>query len=208
MLQACSCASIGAKGIRFCPACHRYWVGDRELDSVSRVISQIFPKKSWDGVDKAVVEHARIRGERVDAYACEYIRTGNVAIQPGEWKEVRDRVDIVCDWIDATKADRIETQQIAYSEKDGVASTKDFDVWVGGSLTIIDLKNTYQAESSWKLQLGCQAAYSGDVSGLFVLHVSPSVYGKKGCRLLPYDLDECSELWKRAVEWYKAMKTL
>lgn len=200
--MTCCCGSIGASGLRYCATDHRYWMGDVELASVSRVIATVYPKKSWDGVDMAVVERARIRGERVDHYLSEYVAKGNVTLNPGEWKEVDQRLDIAVRWWDRNIRGTVHVQKILHSEKDKVAGTADFVV--GDS--VIDLKNTAQLEKSYKLQMGAYGEYA-DAGSLHVLHVNPKLY-KEGCRLIPFDRDNCRALWRKAVTWFQTIREI
>lgn len=201
--MTCCCGSIGATGIRLCPDHHRYYLGDRELASVSKVISAVYPRKSWDGVDRAVVDNARVRGEAVDRLLAEYATTGNVTVPPGTRIDVIQRFEICQLWWDKNvNGVPVEAQKILYSEADGVAGTPDF---VLGDY-ILDLKNTYQAEISWVLQLGAAVDY-GKASTAGILHVSPKVY-REGCRLLKYDADDCRQIWRQAVTWWKTIQRL
>ena len=197
------CQTIGAPAeIRYCDAHHRYFWGDQRLTSVSAVISACYPKKSWDGVDMAVIEHARERGIRVDRLLTEYVATGNVVVPAGEWSEVIDRFERAMSWWDRTVGytlqGPIQTQKILYSQLDGVAGTADFVI----GDTVIDLKNTAQLEKSYALQLGSYALYSGSRS-CAVLHVT-----KDSCKLVSYDAAKCIEYWKSCVQWYRAMEEL
>lgn len=201
--MTCCCGSIGNRdGIRFCAPDHRYWLDDRELVSVSKVIATCYPKKSWDGVDRAVVERARTRGERVDRYLSEYVATGNVTLNPGEWREVDERVEIAVKWWDQNIRGRVHVQKILHSERDGIAGTADFVI--GDS--VIDLKNTAQLEKSYKLQMGAYGEYA-DAGSLHVLHVNPKLY-KEGCRLIAFDRDACRDLWRKAVTWFQTIREI
>ena len=55
-----------------------YFKGKQEFTSVGRVIKTLLPP-AYDGVDPAVLEHARIRGERVcirEAFVTQRIEAG------------------------------------------------------------------------------------------------------------------------------------
>lgn len=198
-IVACTCGSVGNKnGIRFCAKCHRYWNDDTELASVSSVIRDIYPKHSWDKADPAKVAHAKERGIRVDRYLTEYLSTGRVTMNPGEWREVQDRFDMVTEWCEKNLRGRVESQVIVYSTRDGVAGTADIRI----SDTIIDLKNTWSIEKSYALQMGAYGEY-GDAANLHVLQVK-----QEGIRLVPFDRDYCTLLWRQGVGWWKSIKEL
>lgn len=187
---------------------HTYWhmPTGQELTPVSRVIQAVYPAKSWDGVDRSVVDNARIRGERVDAYLAHYIRNGRVDTTPGERRDVIQRLKIAIDLLDGTYgAHFMEPQKIVYDLEDGVAGM--VDISVDHFYAIVDLKCCYATEPSWKLQIGAYATYSR-CSEAKVIHISPSVYKQDGGEVIPYDVEECKLIWHRAILWYRTMQRL
>ena len=186
--------------VRFDAENHRYWLGPRELKSVSAVIRTVYSPKSWDGVDPDVVDRARVRGEAVDKYLSAYIANGNVVVPYGESDDVKERFEIAARLWDKAYPNGIavQVQPIVYSEEDGIAGTADFIV---DGETVVDLKNTYRPEHSWKLQIGAYSAYSG-ARNARVLHVSPKVHPGGGV-WLPYNVVDCKAIWQDAVKWYK-----
>jgi hypothetical protein len=186
--------------VRFDAEAHRYFLGSRELKSVSAIIRTVYSPKSWDGVDPDVVEKARDRGERVDKYLSAYVGAGNVIIPYGESDDVKERFEIAARLWDQAYPNGIavHVQHIVYSEEDGIAGTADF--LVDGE-TIVDLKNTYRPEHSWKLQIGAYSAYSGATNAR-VLHISPKVHPSGGT-WLKYNVADCKAIWQDAVKWYK-----
>src|SRR5439155_17906785 len=88
--------------IQFNPDTHEYFhvPTRRKLLSVSAVIATVYSTKSWDGVDPAIVENARIRGSLVDRYMSTYIRDGQVVIE-GESADVTDRIKVAHYWYEA-----------------------------------------------------------------------------------------------------------
>ena len=197
--MTCCCGSIGASGMRMCEDHHRYWLGDKELASVSSVIRSVYPKKSWDGVDRAVIERARERGSRVDAYLSKYVTTGNVMTEPGEWVEVLERLDrVVAWWNRNVNGVPVSTQKILYSERDGIAGTADFVI---GDM-VMDLKNTAQIEKSYAIQVGAYAEYE-NASRAGVLHVTA-----KSCAFVPYNAEDIRSLWNQARQWWQCIRKL
>lgn len=184
---------------------HKYWYGGRELASVSSVIRTVYNKKTWDGVDEAVVENARIRGSLVDDYFSEYLRTGFVDIPEGERMDVLDRVIIAHKLFKKHFGDIAAIPQvIVFSLEDGVAGTVDIDC----DDLAIDLKATYSPEPSWILQLGAYIKYKGAKRGA-ILHVSPKLYKNNGGgKVIHVDADEAVKLWDDALVWWKRTKDL
>lgn len=189
--MTCICKSVSST-IAMCPDHHKYWLNGNELASVSKVISQVYPRKSFDGVDPAVIERARERGVRVDRYLAAYVTTGDVTTEPGEWIEVLQRLERCIGWWDKNmNGTRVDCQPILYSEAHGVAGTADFRI---GDF-VLDLKNTAQAEASWKLQLGAYGEY-GNSAKVGILHST-----KDSCRYLDYANQECRDMWMEAIRW-------
>jgi hypothetical protein len=172
------------------------------------VIKTVYPKKSFDDAPEERVAFARERGVRVDRYLAEFVEKGTVTIAPGEWDEVKQRFEICAEWWEGAMAgiDEVKAQPILYSIEDGVAGTPDFLVR-NGRLCVLDLKNTYNPEKAWKLQLGAAAEYA-NADEVCILHVSPKVHKKTGCKLIEYDAAECRELWRSAVAWWKCIQRI
>src|SRR5262245_18955913 len=79
----CTCQTIGApKELRRCEEHHRYWLGDRQLDSVSKVIHTLLPT-DFSAVPPLVLECARLRGIIVDTYFSEWL-TDPINVVPVE----------------------------------------------------------------------------------------------------------------------------
>lgn len=209
-ISLCECETIGApQQIRFCRDHHRYWFGDRRLASFSHVLNTVYPQKreELEKLDPEVLEHARERGIRVDRYACEYVTTGRVEIPAGEWQEVLDRLGIFVEWFEKTKPIVRGVQQIVHDLDDGIAATKDFDFVLAGTPVIVDLKNTYSPDWTWKAQLGCHGRYSKNGADLYALHINPKLYTKTGYKLIPYSPEECMGIFDAARSWWKVLGT-
>ena len=172
---------------------------------MSEVIRIVYATKSWDGVDPAIVENARIRGTLVDHYMSTYIRDGSVIIE-GESADVTNRIKVAHYFYESLFfAMPAEAQVIVYSLTDGVAGT--MDVWVDHKI-IVDIKSTYSIEHSWVLQLGAYAEYAPiapERAG--IIHISPKTY-KNGGKWLEYDVERCRRYWRNAVAWWKESQTL
>ena len=203
-LVSCRCGSIGnVDGIRFCAGHHRYWLNDRELSSVGKVIKTVFPT-SYDGADPAVLENARVRGVLVDQYFCQYLQ-----LKPGEEfsvgterQDVKDRLKALIPWWERSELEVIATQEIVYSEADGIAGALDIRCSDGISEHVIDLKCVSELKPAYALQLGAYLTYSNaDCVG--ILHSTA-----KGVKLVSYDADRCRWWWQHAVDWYRTMQEI
>ncbi len=210
VLAACFCSTIGApEEIRFCAEHHRYFYGDRRLASFSQMLRTVYPQKQaeLEKIPPEVLEHARERGIRVDRYASEFLLTGEVTIDTGEWQEVQDRTGFFVDWCERVRPEVRSVQEIVYSLEDGLAATMDFRLVLDHAPIIVDMKNTASPDWTWKVQLGCHARYSG-LANVYVLHVNPGLYKKTGLKLIPYDLLECVTMFEAALAWWKVLKVV
>ena len=200
----CQCCTIGApKEIRFCDADghHKYWFGDRELTSVSKVIRTVYPT-DYSAVDPVVLETARVRGVAVDEYFSAYLTTGEVTVMPGEREDVLDRLDRLIDWWEKSGMVAREVQATVFHEGDGVAGTFD----IGTEELIVDLKNVSALNQSYILQLGAYLTMDKQQFPLrspAILHVT-----KDKVKLVPYEAKKCKQAWQSAVGWYRTMETL
>src|SRR5438876_7239342 len=197
--EACVCGLEERADIFRCPH-FRYFKGKKEFTSVGRVIKTLLPP-AYDGVDPAVLEHARIRGERVDAYFSEYLRSGTVTLNAGEWQEVLNYLERLINWWDRQNLHATEVQKIVYSESDGIAGT--LDIRTTGA--IYDVKCVSQCQPAYALQLGGYALYadSKNLPDVGIIHVT-----KNGVRLVNYTALHCAEQWANAVAWYQTLKEL
>jgi hypothetical protein len=194
----CACQLVVSEEIRLCQICHRYWKGTQEFTSVSRVIRTLFPT-DYSMVDPEVLEHARIRGARVDAYFSEYLRSGTVTLNSDEWEEVQDYLGRLITWWDKQGFHATAIQEIVYSETEGIAGS--LDIRMKGA--ILDVKCVSKLQPNYGLQLGAYAYYRNSLTDLGIIHVT-----KKGVRLVNYDARKCVDQWYYAVKWYKTMQEL
>lgn len=209
-ILSCECCIVQGD-IRYCATRHTYTYipENRELDSVSKIVSTVYSTKSWDGVDPEVIRNANERGTAVDQYMAAYVRTGDIVIPGSERRDVAERVLIAHRLWAETYEDatiQAESQKILFNLDDGAAGMADFAItYPDQSVRIVDLKCTYSTETSWLLQIGAYATYSG-AGFADILHVSPAVYKKTGGgRIIPYDVPFCKGLWADAIAWWKRM---
>src|SRR5437870_3539816 len=184
--ELCECQLQISDDIRLCKLCHRYSKGKREYVSVSKVIRTVYPT-DWSAIDPEVLEHARVRGERVDAYFCEYLKSGNVTLQPGEWSEVKDYLDRLIQWAERERLQPEALQEIVYSDADGVAGTLD----IRDSGAILDLKCVSSLQPGYALQLGAYAEYNKDTHTVGIIHVT-----KQKVQYVKYDALKCRQQWR------------
>ena len=210
--EPCECC-ITDGDIRFCKTKHTYThiPTDTPLTSVSKVIQTVYSTKSWDGVDPAVVENARVRGEMVDAALAEYVSTGAVSMTATA--DVTERLEIAVrlwdKYRDSCKlTGDIRSQHILYSVEYGIAGTADF---THDGAHILDLKTTYNTELSWGLQIGAYAFMLNgmtkqEIRSASIIHISPKVYKDAGGVIIPCDVDQCVTQWIEALIFWKRMK--
>lgn len=216
-VSTCCCGSVGAeKRIRFCPDHHRYFLGDKELASVSKVL-RVLPQGmcsscGWPiysnhvpGCDvRANIDHARERGIRVDRYAQEFIRSGRCRVPAGEWTEVRELLKKLIPWLEAGGLTKARTQVIVHDEE--IAGTMDFVL----EHFIQDLKCTYDVDKAYRLQLGAyadlyQKTFGVEPVGVGVIHVTAR-YAQP--RWNPFNLHECREDWQTVKAMWRLSKRL
>ncbi len=179
---------------------------DRKWISVSRVIDSVL-KKSFDGVDPAVLANAAERGRKTEDYCTAILKDGYVIIPEGEREDVRDRVKAFYDWFSTVKPALIASQKIVHGEVDGVAGCLDY-LWVGHQgRTLADLKCTAQPEKSWALQLGAYVTYCDvETDECGILHLNPKF--KNGWIWRAYDPMIVKSQWASALNWFKTLQSL
>jgi hypothetical protein len=215
---ACACGSIGApETIRRCDEHWTYWLGDRRMESVSRVIKTLCPA-DYSKVDPIVLEVARLRGQFVDTYFSEWLQDPHGVEHPGRVHRIiadqfpRDHeenaADTVCrimalmDWWKASGLKATAVQKTVFSESEGIAGTFD----LATEDTIIDLKCVSKLQPNYSLQLGAYLQMESDDwlnKGAAILHVT-----KEKVRLVKYDPMRCLAQWRSAVNWYSTLKEL
>lgn len=172
--QACVCSSIGEDPtkVRFCVDCHRYWRGDKQLHSVSKVLRLMWPiKPSWDNVNPAVVENARDRGVETDRLFSLYVIGGLDRIPKGTRKDSVELFFKVRRWWDAHKHGAVRSQVIlADSEIAGMTDVIDDD-------DLYDLKCTSEVEKTYELQLAAYgelhfATFKRPAKSLTIIHAT------------------------------------
>lgn len=192
--------------VRLCVTHHRYHIRAKELVSVSAVIKSTWPiPADYSKADPAVLEHARDRGSRVDAYFTEYLNTGAVTIQAGEWTEVLDLLEKLVVWWDANlsfRSSQAKSQVILHDDR--IAGTCD----VLAAFGLYDLKTTYNIESTYHLQVGAYADLYLSMTGqeppeIGIIHVTRRYAQPK---LIPLDLQQCLHDWRVLRAMYELVQ--
>lgn len=189
------------------PETHIYSDGtDRKWTSVSKVISTVMAK-SWEGVDPAVIANAADRGQRVENYATEILKTGGCVTAPNEREDVLERVECFYRWYEASAISLVAAQLKVSDEPNGIAGTLDFILSGTAGDAIVDLKCTAQPEASWALQLGAYSSmYPAPHDVVGVLHVNPKY--AKGWIWREYDPFIVRSQWASALNWYRTLESL
>ncbi len=184
---------------------HRYTLEGKPLVSVSKVIYSLI-KKSFEGVDEAVLKNAAERGILVEKYATEWLQTGGVETPADERLDVLDRLECFGRWRDAVEPTMIEAQRLVWS--DDAAGMLDFVLSIAGKRYIVDLKCTAQPEATWILQVGAYLKMHPDTSidGGAVLHINPKY--KQGYIWREYAKADAIAKWSAALEWYRILTQL
>ena len=164
----CTCGSIGAQGVRLCPDHHRYFNGDKELVSVSRILADCWPiKPTWDKADPAVVANANDRGCVVDALFSAYVIGKLDRIPAGTRLDAVDLFYKLRKWWDSFPHNTVQSQVILHDAQ--VAGTCD----VIADDVIYDIKTVYELQPSYYLQDGAYGSlYPRPVAGLRLIHVT------------------------------------
>lgn len=199
---ACVCASIGAPAdiVRFCEECHRYWKGDKELKSVTKVLKTTWPfKPDFSRADPMVLENARDRGCVVDSLFTAYLRGHLKAIPRGTRTDAVELFFRLKRWWDERKHDSVQSQVILADDE--IAGTCDVlaDDW------IYDVKSTYDIEPMYELQLGAYAqlhfaSFQKPVKGIGIIHVTNRYATPK---LVKIDLHTALQDWATLRECYR-----
>ncbi len=201
----CNCASIGEDPaiVRLCPACHRYWKGDKQLWSVSWLLKRLWPiKPSFDGVNPEIIENARERGTEVDRLFSAYVIGALDRIPKGTRQDSFSLFSKARRWWDNHKHGEVRSQVIlADDEVAGTCDVKDDDI-------IYDLKCTYNIEHTYPLQLAAYgqlhfSTFGRPVKSLNIIHVSERFSEPK---IIKVDLVSTMEEWMIIRQMWKMVQ--
>jgi len=201
MSYACPCWEAPVPEIRFCPEHHLYMVGDRKLTSVSTIIKSTWPiKPDFTNADPAVLEHARVRGIRVDSYFQQYL-AGECRLAANEWTDVAHRLDMLIEWWESQRIEGAIATQVMLHAGD-IAGTPDLIV---GNGSIYDLKCTSRLEPIYAMQVGGYADLYEQMIGeapeeLGLIHVT-----KRDVRFVPVDKNDVNE-WRQLRDMWRLVQ--
>ncbi len=206
-VQVCTCGSIGAdpKTVRLAECHHRYFRGDKELVSVSKILRSVWPiKPDYSAAPTEVLENARLRGIDADTLVSLYVegklREGTLIREDALmlFREFRP-------WWKKREHRTVRAQVILADDE--VAGTCD----LMPDQSIYDLKTTYDIEAYYPLQLGAYGELYKSMYGVFpdalgIIHLTKRFNGP---RFINLDIEECVRDWKlmRAV-WTMAQRRI
>lgn len=135
---------------------HAYWLGDKRLISVTRLLKKHGLSTDYSGVSSDILEKAAKKGSAVHSEIEEYIKNGAVGFTPefmgyidlaDELQFVAEKSEVVlpCDDIPDAEIDNY----IIAGTADIIGNSKD-------GLTLVDVKNTQKVDiryCSWQLSL-------------------------------------------------------
>lgn len=198
----CTCSSIGEDPtkVRFCGDCHKYWKGDKQLHSVSKVLRTIWPlKPSWDNVDPSVIENARERGTEVDRLFSLYVIGGLDRIPKGTRQDSFELFAKARRWWDHRKHGEVRSQVILADNE--IAGTCD----VMDDENIYDLKCTHDIEATYPLQLAAYgelhfATFRKPAKSLNIIHCTKRYAEPK---IIKVDMVSTLEDWMTMRQMWK-----
>lgn len=202
---------------------HQYFDLDsgEQLTSVTQVIRLLKIRKSFHGVDQAILDFASERGKAVESILYALLRGEQASIDVPQWEQngtslsasIRQRVPGIQQWVKDSGCVYIADQKMVCDLESGVAGTLDLIADVpsdsGTHRYVIDVKATAKEEFlHWSCQLGAYVSMylnecpSPDLR-CAILHINPKF--KKGYIFREYDLADCSDKWSFArAAWLKS----
>lgn len=191
----CVCHIIGERDVlRFAECHHRFFLNDRELPSVTKILRACWPvKPDFSAAPADVLENARIRGSALDELCSAYVAGKLDRIPAGTREDVKDLFLKALPWFD----EALKTGPLKAQERltDGfVAGITDFT----GEAIVFDLKGTYDIEPYYPVQVGgyielFEAQYKRQVEAAGILHVTARLPKP---RWIPLNVAECRDDWK------------
>lgn len=184
------------------PIAHRYSdESGRQYVSVSKIIQECYPEKTWGDAPIERVEYARNRGVAVEAYFNQYLLAGTVDVPAGEMEDRLDYLQRLVAWwekndfADVTSKYKVEVQAILSDKVNGIAGSADLLLHTT-KRTLIDIKCVYELQKSYVLQCGAYTDMSAS-ERCGCLWVS-----KTAVQFVEYDAKDAVESWRDAKNWY------
>ncbi len=191
---------------------HCYSLNGKKLESVTTTIRSVWPNRpSFENAPVHVLEHARLRGQRVD-YWCGLYAENNGVVDVDDTEEVVTRVEIFDAWWNKVKPVYLYHQRMVWNEE--FCGTLDLMVMIDNRACIIDLKCSHDPQETWPIQVGgyldlYNHTPRGDqfnVEETAVLHIHPRF--KHGYIYKRYDAGEAVRWWRATSEFYLAVKAI
>jgi hypothetical protein len=162
---ACTCSEIRERDkLHMCIACHIYWINDKQLTSVSRILKDCFPA-TYDGVAPEVLENARDRGVQLDALISAYVVGKLTEFPVGTRHDVIDLFEKFQGWWDRQGFKTIEAQVVVHDSE--VAGT--IDLRADGFK--FDVKCTYDLLYTHHIQIGGYSQLDENPTGA-IIHIT------------------------------------
>ena len=182
-----------SEALRFCAEHHRFYVGMKELPSVTKVLRSCWPvKPDFSAAPPDVLENARQRGVELDGLLSVYVAGKLDAIPAGTREDVAALFFKAQPWLDAELPLRSQVMVTDGS----IAGFADFVS--DKTLTVIDLKTTYDIEPYYAIQVGAYLDLYEEQSGnevvrAGILHVTARFAQPKW---IPLNVDEIRRDWQ------------
>lgn len=205
--SVCVCSSVGADPsvVRLAECHHRYFRGDRELTSVSRVLKSTWPiPPDFSKADPAVLDNARERGIAVDRLFSAYVEGKLDRIPAGTRTDAKDLfMKLMEFWNARPDAEKPARAQVLLADHE-IAGTCDILTANG---TIWDIKASYNIEAIYQLQLGAYADLYDRTYGVLpklgIIHVTARLARPQ---LIPLDARECLDDWRKVREMWGVVR--
>lgn len=206
----CTCHDIRVKDeLHFAECHHRFWLNDKELPSVTKILKSCWPvKPDFSAADPAVLENARQRGAELDSLLSAYVAGKLDRIPAGTREDTKELFLKAQPWFDdAMSKFGLRSQVVVNDGK--VAGILDF--CADGPVVILDLKGVHTLEAYYEIQVGgyidlYERQYKRLVEIAGILHITARFSRPLW---VPLDVDECRRDWRIVREtWEMAQRRL
>lgn len=165
-VASCTCHEIRERDkLHMCSACHVYWINDKHLTSVSRILKDCFPA-TYDGVAPDVLENARDRGTQLDALVSDYVVGKLTEIPAGTRQDAVELFFKFADWWDKQGFRSVNAQLPVHDGE--IAGT--IDIRADG--TIFDVKGTYDLLYTHHIQVAGYSDLERGQKGGVLIHLT------------------------------------
>lgn len=215
-VDTCTCGSVGADPtkVRLTECHHRYFRGDQELASVSKVL-RMWPRDPCSECKRPFygehvpgcgvrhnIDNAQERGKETDWLLSEWIAGRISSVPAGMRRDARERFLALQKWMLAQSSWSSHDSQVILADwETEIAGTADLCVNVKGMPWVMDLKNVAAIDPSYHLQLGAYAdlyefQYGTVPTGAAIIHVTQPKDKPVSIKLVEVDLSQARADWK------------